>query len=57
MPVRIVAHDSLEHALAWGLGQVASIGGTVSKELMDGGVGAIERRRAELVARFERTSA
>jgi len=57
LPLRAVAHGSLEQALAWGLGEVANIGGTVSQELLDDGVRAIERRRAELAARFGRAGA
>lgn len=54
LPVRIVAHSSLAEALRWGLEEVASIGGTVAEELREGGVLAIERRRAALVHSYER---
>ena len=47
-PCPIKTHASLEQAVAWAIDECIAIGGTVSEELLQGGVTAIEARRNAL---------
>lgn len=52
LPVPTSTHASLEEAIAWAVQEVRSIGGQIASTLLTDGTRAVERARAEAMARL-----